>query len=136
MLQLSKLKFYTIFFLATAFLFTGCDESEDDEMELPTILFDSATLPGTYHMTFSGEDGIHSYDFDQNGTVLINYADQTVDTEDWSVNSIGQLVITGSVNDLFTLTSGSQASGTFVAFLREAGETDTDNPVTGTIEQQ
>lgn len=132
-----KLKCFPIFLFVSVLVLTGCDDSDEGiTIEPPTILFDSATLPGTYHMTFENEPGVHVYTFNANGKVLINYADGTTDEENWSVNAIGQLVIQGTVDDLFSLTSGTQASGELLVLLRDADSDEPDEPMTGTIELQ
>ena len=131
-----KLKVVSVFLLFTVVLLPSCSSSKNPEVQEPdpqTADFDSATLPGTYHIVFATEEGTHIYQFNENGTVLITYADDTVDTENWAVNNSGQLAITGTVDDLFSLTSGSQASGTMnVILIGDAVEMFT----TGTIELQ
>jgi hypothetical protein len=101
--------------------------------------FDAATLAGVYEVVGTNSDdfaGTHQYTFNENGSVDIVYEDGTADTESWSVNSDGQLVFSGTIADVFTLTSGSQSSGNMDMVI---DETDADgSPVlntTGTIER-
>ena len=132
-----SLKLVSSIFFITIVLLQSCSSSDDESdsvLNPQTANFISSTLPGTYNLVFASEAGTHVYNFNSNNTVLINYADGTVDTENWSVNSSGQLVIKGSVNDLFTITSGDQFSGNLNVLLREP-EPQTTNEIktTGTI---
>jgi hypothetical protein len=123
-------------FLLVLILLPSCGESDDPVVtKVQSANFDSSTLSGIYDITFASEVGIHVYEFDANGSVLIKYADGTTDTEMWSVNNSGQLAITGSVNDLFTLTSGDQFSGELNVILRD-NDTTNETKTTGTIKRQ
>ena len=132
-------KFLFSFFVISFFVLQSCSSSDDDDsndMNPDVTVFDSGTLPGTYDITFVGEAGVHVYEFKANGTVDIDYSDGTQDTENWMVNDDGALVITGSVNDLFTLTSGDQSSGNMDVILRDEGVTEGGVNTTGTISKQ
>jgi len=133
----SKL-FLSIFVFSFAVL-QSCSSSDDEEVKDPdedVAIFYSATLPGIYEITFAGEAGVHVYEFKADGTVDIDYEDETTDTEDWMVNDDGALVITGSVDDLFTLTSGDQSSGNMDVILRDALGEEERVDTTGTILKQ
>lgn len=97
-----------------AIFITACGGSSSDDadpQESSTKSFDSLSLPGTYDITFTDEQGVHRYVFDVNGSVQINWHDGEVDNESWAVNVDGQLIFSGSIADIFTLISGSQADG-------------------------
>lgn len=99
--------------------------------------FDAAILAGVYEVVGAAGEGFagtHQYTFNQNGTVDIVYADGTADTESWSVNSNGQLVFSGTIADVFTLTSGSQLSGDMDLVIDDADGSPVIN-TTGTIER-
>lgn len=99
--------------------------------------FDAATLAGVYEVVGTNNDGFagtHQYTFTENGTVDIVYADGTADSEFWSVNSDGQLVFSGTIADVFTLTSGSQSSGNMDIVVDDADGSPVLNS-TGTIER-
>lgn len=136
MLKTMHIKSYLFIFLLSLSLLQSCSDSDDSgkqNNDEQAADFDGASLPGIYDITFASENGVHVYTFDVDGSVLINYADGTTDTENWEVNGNGELAITGSVDDLFTLTSGNQSSGTLDVILKdEDGTTNT----TGTIEVQ
>jgi hypothetical protein len=98
--------------------------------------FDAATLAGVYEVVGTNSDyfaGTHQYTFNENGSVDIVYEDGTADTESWSVNSDGQLVFSGTIADVFTLTSGSQSSGNMDMVIDDADGSPALN-TTGTIE--
>ncbi|GAA4087562.1 hypothetical protein [Zhongshania borealis] len=106
-------------------------------IERISALFEAATLPGVYEVVgASGGDfaGTHQYTFKGNGTVDIVYHDGTADTESWSVNNDGQLVFSGSIADVFTLTSGSQLSGNMDLVIDDGDGSQVLN-TTGTIER-
>jgi hypothetical protein len=99
--------------------------------------FDAATLAGVYEVVGTNSDdfaGTHQYTFNENGSVDIVYEDGTADTESWSVNSDGQLVFSGTIADVFTLTSGSQSSGNMDMVIDDADGSPVLN-TTGTIER-
>ena len=130
-----SLRLVSIIFFLTIILLQSCsstDDESDSVLNPQTANFISSTLPGTYNLVFASENGTHVYKFNTDNTVLINYSDGTVDTEHWSVNNTGQLVIVGTINDLFTITSGDQFSGELNVFLREENQTD-GTETTGTI---
>ncbi|MFT6871355.1 MAG: hypothetical protein ACJAVN_000353 [Roseivirga sp.] len=137
MLKSTKLKLspLSFIFLLALILLQSCGSDDTPTFDEQSADFDSLTLPGTYDITFASVDdgGTQVYEFNVNGSVLINYFDGTIDTENWSVTSNGQLAITGTVDDLFTLTSGDQSSGTIRVVLHD--EDDTIN-TTGTINIQ
>jgi len=97
--------------------------------------FDASTLAGVYEVVGTNSDdfaGTHQYTFNENGSVDIVYEDGTADTESWSVNSDGQLVFSGTIADVFTLTSGSQLSGNMDIVIDDADGSPVLN-TTGTI---
>ena len=102
---------------------------------LDDLSFDTVTLAGVYEVTgTAGDDfaGTHQYTFNENGSVGIVYADGTADTESWSVNNEGQLLFSGTIADVFTLTSGSQLSGNMDMVIDDADGSPVLN-TTGTI---
>lgn len=137
-----NLKTLTTIFLFALLSISSCgssDNSESSEFPPQSADFNSDTLPGTYHITFEGEEGTHTYLFYNNGTVLINYFDGTEDIENWLVNSSGQLSFSGSISDLFTLTDGDQFSGVMNVKLLDSGTDDEDEEpfyTVGTIKKQ
>ena len=117
------------------------DESLDFQRQFSALendfSFDAGTLAGVYEVTgAAGGDftGTHQYTFNENGSVDIVYEDGTADTESWSVNSGGQLVFSGTIADVFTLTSGSQSSGNMDLVIDDADGSPVLN-TTGTIER-
>ena len=108
-----------------------------DEGLVDDFSFDAATLAGVYEVVGTNSDdfaGTHQYTFNENGSVDIVYEDGTADTESWSVNSGGQLVFSGTIADVFTLTSGSQSSGNMDLVIDDADGSPVLN-TTGTIER-
>ena len=97
--------------------------------------FDATTLAGVYEVVGAGTDdfaGTHQYTFKEDGSVDIVYEDGGTDSESWSVNIDGQLVFSGSIADIFTLTSGSQLSGNMELVIDDADGTAVLNTM-GTI---
>lgn len=132
-----KLNLFAVIFLLTVSLFQSCsneDDGSDQSSDEKTYKFDALTLPGTYDVTFAFEQGVHVYKFDADGSVLIDYADGTLDTESWTVNSSGELVFSGTIEDVFTLTSGDQFSGKLKAIIQDKGGSKENT--TGTITLQ
>lgn len=115
---------------------SSSNNNNSSEVVEDVAIFYSATLPGIYEITFAGEAGVHVYEFKADGTVDIVYGDGITETEDWMVNDDGALVITGSVDDLFTLTSGDQSSGNMDVILRDALGEEERVDTTGTILKQ
>jgi hypothetical protein len=108
-----------------------------DEGLVDDFSFDAATLAGVYEVVGTNSDefsGTHQYTFNEGGTVVIVYEDGTADTESWSVNSDGQLVFSGTIADVFTLTSGSQMSGNMDVVIDDADGSPVFN-TTATIER-
>lgn len=97
---------------------------------LEKLNFNADTLVGRYNVVFAAVEGTHRYTFSADGTVFIIWADGTSQTVAWSVNNNGELVFSGSIDDIFTLTSGDQSSGNLNVVLKDNDEINT----TGTIE--
>lgn len=140
MQRLSRVPVYFIFLIV---FLNGCSTPDDPIVEIvdpkPDVevpAFDSSTLLGTYIFSFANESEDHIYQFNADNSVLIKHPDNTLDTEVWSVNKTGELVITGSVYNVFTLTSGDQLSGVVDIVLRNAGNIDTEIITTGTVAKQ
>ncbi|MCT4613513.1 MAG: hypothetical protein N4A49_01410 [Marinifilaceae bacterium] len=95
---------------------------------LDNLSFDASNLSGLYELTFSFETGIHKYTFNtSDNTVNIIYSDGTNDIENWTVDNLGKLRITGSVDDTFMILSGTQNNGKLSVIL-----SDEDGIKTGT----
>lgn len=79
---------------------------------LDKLNFKASTLPGIYNVSAFGVSGTHQLTFIAGGSVNIIWGDGSTDTGTWSVNSSGQLLLSGlSFSDVLTLTSGDQSSG-------------------------
>jgi hypothetical protein len=108
-----------------------------DEGLVDDFSFYVATLPGVYEVVGINGDGLPEtaqYAFNEDGTVVILFDDGSADTESWLVNSDGQLVFSGTIADVFTLTSGSQMSGDMDVVIDNADGSPVFN-TTGTIER-
>ena len=102
---------------------------------LEKLNFNAGTLPGKYNVVFAAVEGIHKYSFNADGSVNIVWSDGTGGAESWSVNSSGQLIFSGSIADIFTLTSGDQSSGNLNVVLEDNDDgVHTLINTTGTIE--
>ena len=79
---------------------------------LEKLNFNPSTLPGIYDVVVDAVAGTHQLTFNAGGSVDIVWSDGSADIGTWSVNSSGQLLLSGSTfSDILTLTSGSQSSG-------------------------
>lgn len=102
-----------------------------------TVLgFDASTLPGVYRITYNS-DPVEYGDFtiNSNGTASVLWDDSTTDSLSWTVNSFGQLVFSGTLADVMTLTSGTQSSGDLSIFVDDGDGSPTET-VTGTISDE
>jgi hypothetical protein len=99
--------------------------------------FYAATLPGVYEVVGINDDGLPEtaqYTFNEDGTVVILFDDGDAETVSWLVNSDGELVFSGTIADVFTLTSGNQMSGNMDVVIDNADGSPVFN-TTGTIER-
>ena len=78
---------------------------------LEALKFNASTLPGTYNVVDAVTSGTHVFIFNVDGTVAIAWEDGSSNTASWSVNADGQLIFSGPISDVFTITSGDQSSG-------------------------
>ena len=79
---------------------------------LENLNFNTSTLPGIYNVEARAVAGTHQFTFIDDGTVNIIWADGNEEFANWSVNNIGQLILSGpTFSDILTLTSGNQSSG-------------------------
>lgn len=102
---------------------------------LEKLNFNADTLVGRYNVVFAAVEGTHRYTFSADGTVFIIWADGTSQTVAWSVNNNGELVFSGSIDDIFTLTSGDPSSGNLNVVLEDNDDgIHTLINTTGTIE--
>jgi hypothetical protein len=108
-----------------------------DEGLLDDFSFYVATLPGVYEVVGINDDGLPEtaqYTFNEDGSVVILFDDGSAETVSWLVNSDGQLVFSGTIADVFTLTSGNQMSGNMDVVIDNADGSPVFN-TTGTIER-
>jgi len=79
---------------------------------LEKLKFNASTLPGKYDVVADNVAGTQQLTFNADGSVDIVWSDGSEEILSWSVNSKGQLLLSGSTSsDTLTLTSGSQSSG-------------------------
>jgi len=79
---------------------------------LEKLNFKVSTLPGTYNVVAIGVEGINRLTIKAGGSVDFVWGDGVEETGSWTVNSSGQLLLSGSsFSDILTLTSGDQSSG-------------------------
>jgi hypothetical protein len=108
-----------------------------DEGLVDDFSFYAATLPGVYEVVGINDDGLPEtaqYTFNEDGSAVILFDDGSAETVSWLVNSDGQLVFSGTIADVFTLTSGNQMSGNMDVVIDNADGSPVFN-TTGTIER-